>query len=78
MAKNDPKITRISVHQFQFEVRDMGTDYNGFNAVYEPGARLKNTGNIVRIETDLGITGEYLGGDSASLAQIGSFANYLL
>ena len=77
MSKNEPKITKISVHQFQFEVRDMGTDYNGFNAVYEPGARRMNTGNIVRIETDQGITGEYLGGDSSSLAQIGSFAHYL-
>ena len=26
-----PKITRIRIHQYAHEVRDLGGDYNGFN-----------------------------------------------
>ncbi len=73
-----PKITRIRVHQFTYETRDLGRDYNGFNSVYEPGARATQSGHVLTIETDAGVTGEYAGGDRASLAQIGMFAHYLL
>ena len=30
MARS-PKITRVQVHQYAWELEDMGTDYNGFN-----------------------------------------------
>ena len=73
-----PKITRIRVHAYQWEVQDLGVDYNGFNQVYEPGARRKATGHVIAIETDQGITGEYSGGDAATMTQIGSFARYLI
>ena len=73
-----PKITRIRVHQYAWEVRDLGVDYNGFNQVYEPGARRTFKGHIVAVETDAGVTGEYAGGDAASLAQLSLFADYLL
>jgi hypothetical protein len=71
-----PKITRVRVHAYQWEVQDLGVDYNGFNQVYEPGARRRATGHIVAIETDQGVTGEYVGGDAASMTQIGGFARY--
>jgi L-alanine-DL-glutamate epimerase-like enolase superfamily enzyme len=73
-----PKITRVRVHQFQYEVDDLGVDYNGFNAVYEPGAKRKAGGYVVAVETDAGVTGEYHGGDGPSMAQIASFAHYLI
>jgi L-alanine-DL-glutamate epimerase-like enolase superfamily enzyme len=73
-----PKITRLSVHQFWHEVADRGVDYNGFNAVYEPGARHRAHGYVFTIETDAGITGEYVGGNPVSYAQIGMVAHYLL
>jgi L-alanine-DL-glutamate epimerase-like enolase superfamily enzyme len=73
-----PKITRISVLQYQWELRDMGVDYNGFNQVYEPGNVLHPRGHILTIETDAGITGEFSGGDSASYAQLAMFAHYLI
>ena len=73
-----PKITRIRIHEYAHEVRDLGVDYNGFNQVYEPGARRTLTGHVVAIETDAGVTGEYAGGDGPSLAQVGMFAGYLL
>jgi L-alanine-DL-glutamate epimerase-like enolase superfamily enzyme len=74
----EPKITRIRVHEYAYEVQDLGVDYNGFNQVYEPGNRLTMTGHIVAVETDAGVTGEYAGGDAPSLAQISMFAHYLL
>lgn len=73
-----PKITRIRVHRYQHEVQDLGVDYNGFNQVYEPGGSLPSSGYVTAIETDAGVTGEYAGGDGPSLAQIASFAHYLL
>src|SRR5947209_19668243 len=51
-AMSAPKITKVRVHQYQYELRDMGVDYNGFNAVYEPGARRKAGGYVIAIETD--------------------------
>jgi L-alanine-DL-glutamate epimerase-like enolase superfamily enzyme len=73
-----PKITRIRVHRYQHQVQDLGVDYNGFNQVYEPGGSLPSSGYVTAIETDAGVTGEYAGGDGPSLAQIASFAHYLL
>jgi L-alanine-DL-glutamate epimerase-like enolase superfamily enzyme len=73
-----PRITRISVYQYAHEARDLGTDYNGFNSVYQAGARREGQSHVLRIETDAGVSGEYGGGDAASYAQMAMFARYLL
>jgi L-alanine-DL-glutamate epimerase-like enolase superfamily enzyme len=73
-----PRITRLVVRQFWHEVENRGVDYNGFNAVYEPGVRRRAHGTVFTIETDQGITGEYVGGNPVSYAQIGMVAHYLL
>ncbi|MGN6759158.1 MAG: enolase C-terminal domain-like protein, partial [Thermomicrobiales bacterium] len=72
------RITRLTVQQYGYELPDMGYDYNGFNNVYQPGARSRAGGYIFTIETNEGITGEYAGGNSVSYAQIGMVAQYLL
>lgn len=72
------KITRVAVTQFTWESRNIGVDYNGFNSVYEPGARRQARGHVLTIETDAGITGEFVGGDAGSYAQVGMVARYLL
>ena len=72
------KITRVTVWQYGWESRDLGVDYNGFNSVYEPGAKRQARGHILTIETDAGITGEYAGGDGVSYAQVASMARYLI
>jgi L-alanine-DL-glutamate epimerase-like enolase superfamily enzyme len=72
------RITRLAVHQYAFEVQDLGVDYNGFNHVYQPGSHARHTGYIFTIETDAGITGEYVGGNPVSYAQVGMVAHYLL
>ena len=74
----DPTITKIEVHTYEFERENLGKDYNGFNIVYEPGNRMKSQGNILRIETDQGIVGEYAGGGGAEFSTIPTFAHFLI
>ena len=73
-----PKITRVRIHQYAHEVRDLGGDYNGFNLVYAPGERRTQRGHVLAIETDAGVTGEYAGGDGPAMAQVATFARYLI
>ncbi|MCZ6678752.1 MAG: mandelate racemase [Candidatus Poribacteria bacterium] len=54
----DPKITKIEVVVFEHEVRDMGTDYNGFNQVYEKGNVRQARSSILQIHTNTGVIGE--------------------
>ena len=46
-----PRITKIRIHRYAWEVRDLGVDYAGFNQVYEPGARRTSKGHVIAIET---------------------------
>ena len=74
----DPIITKIEVHTYENEWENLGTDYNGFNIVYEPGNRIKQQGNVLRVETDQGIVGEYAGGRAAEFSTIPLFAHFLI
>ena len=74
----DPIITKIEVHTYECERENLGKDYNGFNIVYEPGNRIKQQGNVLRIETDQGIVGEYAGGGAAEFSTISIFAHFLI
>ena len=77
MARS-PRITRVEVHEYAYEVADLGVDYNGFNSVYEAGARATMTGHIITIATDVGVTGEYAGGMATGYGQVPKAAKYLL
>ena len=72
-----PIITEIGVTEFEHTLRDMGTDYNGFNLVYQPGSTVTRTSAVLQIRTDLGITGEYLT-NMANLTTLPAFADYLM
>ncbi|GAB7018311.1 galactonate dehydratase [Halostagnicola bangensis] len=73
-----PQITEIESIEFSYELSDVGTDENGFNLVYEPGSTTTRKLFALSIETDVGITGEYVGGNSPAAAQINTFADYLI
>jgi len=75
---SDPKITKLEIHTYAYTQPDLGTDYNGFNTVYEPGAVHRAGGNIIRILTDAGVTGEFAGGSGADYAVLPRFVGYLL
>jgi len=77
-VKGRPIITAIEIHQFWHETADLGVDYNGFNTVYEPGARRRATRYAIRIRTDVGIDGEFVGGGAVEMAEIGLYARYLI
>jgi len=72
------KITRIDVHQFQWESENLGHDYNQFNLVYTPNSRITRTGCVLQIHTNQGITGEYLAGGGVEFAQLEMYTHYLL
>ena len=52
---NQLKIDHLEVHQFQWEHENLGSDYNGFNWVYEPGSKITQTDYMLQIFTDQGI-----------------------
>ncbi len=72
------RIDRVAVHRFEYEIPDLGIDYNGFNHVYNAGSCLPHTGYVLTIGTNAGIVGEYVGGTAVSYAQVGMVAHYLL
>lgn len=74
----DPIITRIEVHEYEYSLADMGKDYNGFNLVYEPGGNVTSRGNIIRILTDQGVSGEFAGGNAAEYSTLPSFKHFLI
>ena len=75
---NKLKITSIEIHEFWFETTNLGRDYNGFNSVYEPGQKARSTTYALKICTDAGITGEFVGGGPVEAGEIRMYANYLL
>ena len=77
--KASPKITKVDVVSYRHTIKEVGRDYNTFNMVYEPGGSISRRGNILRIHTDQGITGEY-GGEvgGPALAEIKEIAGYLI
>jgi L-alanine-DL-glutamate epimerase-like enolase superfamily enzyme len=74
----EPKITSIEIHEYAYSLHDLGTDYNGFNLVYTPGGSVAMKGYILRINTDVGLVGEYAGGSAAEYSTLASFAHYLI
>src|SRR5690348_13844831 len=74
----DLRIRRVTVHQIRWTERDLGHDYNGFNHIYLEGSTVEQGGYVFTIETDAGITGEYVGGNGVTYAQVAMVAHYLL
>jgi len=66
------KITSIDVYRYEWQQPNVGFDdeYNGFNLVYKPGAGITQTGHVLQIHTDAGITGEFAGGTAADYVQM--------
>ncbi|GGJ01647.1 galactonate dehydratase [Halobellus salinus] len=73
-----PEITKIESTEFSFPIEDVGYSPNGFCLVYEPGTTTCRKLFAIKIHTDTGIAGEYVGGNSPGAAQINMFANYLV
>jgi hypothetical protein len=64
-----PTITEIESTEFSYPIEDLGYSEGGFSLVYEPGSTIDRTLFGLRIHTDVGITGEYIGGNSPGMAE---------
>lgn len=74
-------IDRVEVHEFTFDLADVGWDAGGFNIVYQPGNTLNLSKYAVVIRTADGGQGEYValwGGTPMALAQTLALAPHLL
>jgi L-alanine-DL-glutamate epimerase-like enolase superfamily enzyme len=75
------KIDRVEVHEFAFELPDLGWDGSGFNIVYQPGNRLALSKYALVIRTADGGKGEYValwGGTPMALGQTLALAPHLI
>lgn len=73
-----PEITRIESVEFEYPLNNLATDGYGFNLVYRPGSVTSRRLFGLRVHTDVGITGEYVGANSPAAAQWNMFADYLI
>jgi len=73
-----PIITSVEVHEFWYGTANLGKDYNGFNDVYEPGATGRSISYALRIHTDQGVSGEFVGGGPVEAGELKMYAAYLI
>lgn len=73
-----PSITRIESTEFSYPMEDVGYTDGGFSLVYDPGTVTDRKLFGLKIHTDTGIAGEYVGGNSPAFAQIHMVADYLI
>ena len=74
-------ISRVEVHEFAFELPDVGWDSGGFNIVYQPNNKLRLSKYAVAIEADDGARGEYValwGGSKIALGQTLALCPHLI
>lgn len=57
--KQDPIITKIEVHEFEWQLVDVGLDPSGAIPTYRPGDTYTRQGRALRVHTDVGIVGEF-------------------
>ena len=76
--KSRPKITRIEVREFEFQLNDIGIERTIAIPIYEPGAVSRRRAHGIRIFTDVGVTGEYIGGSATEYSALPMFARSLI
>lgn len=72
------RIERIEVHEFTFDMKDMAKDSTGFNLVYKKGGKQRGYRYAMKVHTNEGVTGEYVGGCSPTFAEFNMFAAQLI
>lgn len=74
--KGKPIITRIEVREFEYQIND--TKRSTSAPIYEPGAVLNRRSHVIRVFTDTGITGEYVGGNPVEYAALPMFVHTVI
>lgn len=73
-----PIVTKIDVTEFGYDVENISPHETTRVPVYSPGSKITQTARVVRVYTDVGIVGEYLGGSATEYAGIPMIAPALL
>ena len=73
-----PTITEIETTEFTYPLENVTTTPIGTDVLYEPGCTHERTTYAIRVHTDAGITGEYVGGNPPAFAQVNTVADYLV
>ena len=76
--KDKPTITRIEVHEFEWELKDVGADPTGAIPTYKPGSVFPRRAGALKIHTDMGIVGEFAGWPRGEGLVLPVFAKYLI
>ncbi len=76
--KNRPKITKIEVHEFDIELKDVEREPTIAIPIYKPGGVFHRRAHGLRIFTDVGITGEYIGGSGTEYSALPMFVHSLI
>ncbi|MBU2535222.1 MAG: enolase C-terminal domain-like protein [Chloroflexota bacterium] len=64
--KDKPKITRLEIHRFDYQLKDLALLPGHTIFAYEPGATMTLKAHALKIITDEGVTGEYVGSWAAT------------
>ena len=72
--KKPPIVTKLDVTEFSYELQDIRPHEKTRIGIYTPGSKHTMTARVVRVFTDQGITGEYVGGGASEHAAIPQFA----
>jgi L-alanine-DL-glutamate epimerase-like enolase superfamily enzyme len=76
--KARPTITSIELVEFEHELTDIGREPTIGIPIYEPGSNLMTRVHAIRIHTDAGLTGDYVGGPGPEYAGVATFASSLI
>ena len=76
--KDRPKITKVEVRQFSFQIKDLAPHPVIRIPWYEPGATFSGAASVLRIFTDIGITGEFMSGRAAEFSAFPNIMSYLI
>lgn len=73
-----PTITSVETVSFEYTLENVARNPAGTGIMYEPGSTAERTTHAVRIETDAGVAGEYVGGTAPGLTQVRMCADTLV
>jgi hypothetical protein len=73
MSQKPPVITKLDVTEFEYTLNDIGAEGTINIPVYKKGSKLTPRARIIRVFTDQGVTGEYLGGSATEYSAIPMF-----
>ena len=73
-----PKVRGIEVVEFWHDASEVAAEPTIGFPVYTPGAKMRMKRNALRISSDVGVVGEYVGGAAIEYSTIGTIAPMLI